>query len=74
MLSLLRTGADGQKVLAVISQTEALLEADVSDERRIQASPLEIAGYRAVTSAIRRAVLAGQQVDLDAIDPFPAVK
>lgn len=74
LLSLLRTGADSQKVLAVISQTEALLEADASDERRIQASPLEIAGYRAVTSAIRRAVLAGQQVDLDAIDPFPAVK
>lgn len=74
ILSLLRVGAGSQKVLETMALTETLLDLDADDDRALQAAPLEIAGYRAVTAAIRSALLAGQQVDVDAIDPFPTVK
>lgn len=73
-LSMLRTGAEPQKVIDMIARTESLLDISSDDERSLNASPLEIAGYRAVTSRIRSALLAGEPVDVDAIDPFPVMK
>ncbi|MDE6525388.1 MAG: hypothetical protein K2L66_07510 [Paramuribaculum sp.] len=73
-LSLIRTGAEPQKVLESIARTESLLDVGSDDERSLNASPLETAGYRAVTAQIRRSLLAGEQVDVDAIDPFPVMK
>lgn len=73
-LSLLRIGAEPQKVLESIARTESLLDIGSDDERSLNASPLETAGYRAVTAQIRRSLLSGEQVDIDAIDPFPVMK
>ena len=73
-LSLLRTSAESQKVLDSIARTESLLDIGSDDDRSLNASPLETARLPRGHRADKTLLLSGEQVDIDAIDPFPVMK